>query len=1329
MKECFFRLILAAILAATAGLVCYGQGGGGSSSSLSGVVLDASGGVIPGADVSVKNDATGIEYKTVTSESGNFSIPSLDVGTYTATVSMTGFKQAVVKNIVTHPGTPSAIKVTLEVGGSNETITVQANTEIIQSQSANISSTLNSQQLIQMPLVSRNAMDFIVFLPGVNTTSTNRGSTVNGLPQNALNITIDGVATQDKTNNDGDGFFSMITVRTDAVEEVSMSSAVPGAEAAGQGAVQIKYVTRSGNNNYRGTAYWYHRNPTFQSNNWFNNRDLAPDWGNSTDPCTPAQLATDFNNCKAPRSRILLNEPGGSIGGPITLPKKIFGPLGFNGKDKAFFFANFEEYRLPSQQARTRTVFSPDELNGVFDYLVGSTVNKVNVLNLANGNTVGTSVIDPTIGQLLKDINTVTSSTGTLQPYTPNPEYYTYVFQNKPLTVQKKLTMRGDFNITNKEHVETVWYFNRYSPVEDNLNSVDHIFPGFPNWGAQSSNRWTFATALRSTLTPRLVNELRLGMEGGVTLFWPDMNAGQFSAAPGQLGNEDGFRLGISAAGISNASVSAGPSRRNGPPKTLQDTLTWTHGAHNISMGGSYNFTGDWNWGQTVAPTISFGVDTTYDPARFMFDATNGPKNFPGSNTTQQSAAQAAFAVLTGRVTQISGSGVLSETTNQYTYNGANVNRSHQTEIGVFATDSWRVRPNFTFTYGVRWELQLPYTAGDNVYSYATLDDLWGISGHQNYGNNALYTPGPTTLPAPTWKQFKQGQSAYSTHWHDFAPSVGFAWTPNSGGFLGKILGENGGSVFRAGYSIAYTQIAVGDFNGVYGSNPGVTISATRNMSNGNLLSTATPALPLLFHPASGSRDLGPPSFASTPVYPIQSTSISDTVYIFDPNYKTPYVMSWSFGWQRELTKDTVIEARYVANKQLQPLSGRNINEGNIVENGFLSEFKLAMANLQSNIAAGRGSNFKYYGAGTGTSPLPITLAYFSGIPASQASDATKYTSSNFSSASYTTYLAQQNPNPSSYASSLWSASLTQRNNALTAGLPANEFVVNPTVASGGADIETNGGWNWYNSLQIELRRRLAKGLLVQGSYVFAKGLGSTLQDYRIPYIQTTGATLPSAFKVNWIYELPFGNGRTFFAGTHGALERLVGGWEFQGTGRWQSGALINFGNVNLVGMTPDQLRSQIGLRFDNANKLVFYEPANIIQNTIAAYNVSATTSTGFSTTYGIPTGQYVAPANQNSAGCIQVYGGQCTPYTLYVRGPRFQRFDMSMVKRIRFTETKNLELRGEFLNVFNNINFYGTTCASSSASCGVVTSDYIDSSNTQDPGGRLIQLVLRINF
>jgi hypothetical protein len=1324
MKECFFRLILAAILVATVGLVCYGQGGG-AASSLSGTVVDQSGGVIPGADVTLKNNDTGTEFKVVTSESGTFSIPSLPAGTYTGTVSMAGFKQAVVKDIKLTAGTPGSIKVTLEVGGSNETITVQANTEIVHATTANIAMTMNTTQLQQLPMASRNAMDFLVFLPGVNTTSSNRASTINGMPNNVLNITIDGINTQDnylKGNAGGDGFFSMISPRLDAMEEVTLSTATPGAEAGGQGAIQIKYVTRSGNNEYHGSLYEYHRNPDFNSNYFFTNRDAAPTWNGSTDACTPAQLASNFSNCKAPRARVLLNQPGGRVGGPIRLPKKIFGPLGFNGKDKAFFFVNFEEYRLPAQATRTRTIFSPDMQQGLFDYLVSGQVQQVNLLTLAAANGQ-TATIDPTISKLLSDIRASSSGVGTVANYAPNPEYQTFVFNSKALTVRKLMTTRFDFNVTNKQHVEISYSFHRYSPALDQLNSVDPAFPGFPNVGYQSSNRFTTSAALRSTLTPRLVNELRYGLQGGITLFWPDVNAGQFV---GSVGNEDGMALGLSAAGLSNAYRTVGPERRNSPLNTLEDTLTWSHGSHSISMGGTFTRVHLFIVDQTVVPAINFGVDTTYDPAAAMFNATNGPKNFPNSTSTQYGAAQSAYAVLTGRVTQIVGYGVLSETTNQYTYNGPETRRGHMSEFGLFVTDSWRVFPNFTFNYGVRWEVQMPFTPDNSVWTYNTVDDLWGISGHQNYGNNTLYTPGATTLPAPNYKQFVAGAPAYTTKWHDFAPSIGFAWTPNASGFLSKLLGESGGSVFRGGFSLAYNRNGTYDYDAMYDANPGITISATRNMSNGNLITnTGTDVLPILF---SQKSRLGPPSFLSTPVYPLQSTSISDQVNLFDPNTKTPYVLSWTLGWQRELGKNTVVEARYVANKSLQLWTERNINEQNIVENGFLSEFQLAMANLQSNIAAGRGNSFKYAGAGTGTSPLPITLAYFSGYPASQASDATKYTSTNFSSSTYTTYLAKYNPNPGSYANSLWSASLAQRNNALAAGLPANEFFVDPTNASGGSWLSTNGGWNWYNSLQVELRRRLAKGLLVSASYVFSKGLNSTLVDYRRPYVTTTGGALPSAFKVNWIYELPFGSGRTFFGNTHGAVDRIIGGWEFQGAGRWQSGNLLNFGNVQLVGMTADQLRSQIGLRYDNANKLVYYEPASIISNTIAAYNVSATTSTGYSTTYGVPTGQYIQPANA-TPGCIQVVSGDCAPYTLYIRGPRFQRFDMSLVKRIRFTETKNLELRGEFLNIFNNINFYGTTCASTSASCGVVTGAYLDSSNTQDPGGRLIQLVLRINF
>jgi hypothetical protein len=1112
----------------------------------------------------------------------------------------------------------------------------------------------------------------------------------------------------------------MISPRLDAIEEVTLSTATPGSEAGGQGAVQIKYVTRSGNNDFHGSLYEYHRNPDFNSNYWFNNRDRAPTYNGSTDPCTPAQMAAEFNNCKAPRDRVLLNQPGGRIGGPITLPKKIFGPLGFSGKDHAFFFVNYEEYRLPAQTTRTRTVFSPSMEQGIFPYLVGSNTQTVDLMALATANGQ-IATFDPTVKKLLSDIR---SSLGqrTIQNYAPNPEYQLFIFTNKALTVRKLLTTRFDFNITNKERVEISYSFHRYVPVLDTLNSVDPAFPGFPNQRFQGSNRFTMSNALRSTLTPRLVNEIRFGFQGGITLFWPDINAGQFQTSG--VGNMDGFTMGISAAGISNVYWSASPERRNSPTKTLEDTLSWTKGAHSISIGGTFTRGSLFVVDQTVVPGIGFGVDTTFDPAAIMFNAANGPKNFPGASSTQYGAAQSAYAVLTGRVNSISGSGVLSETTNKYTYQGPQIQRGHMSEFGIFLQDSWRARPNLTLNYGVRWEVQMPFTPGNNVWTYNTVDDLWGLSGHQSYGNNVLYTPG--TLPGivPTYKQFPVGTSAYSAKWHDFAPSIGFAWTPNTGGFLSKLLGESGGSVFRGGFSLAYNRNGTYDYASMFGANPGLTINATRSIANGNLITnTGTDVMPVLFRDKSR---LGPPSFLAAPVYPLQSTSISDRVNLFDPNTKTPYVLSWTFGWQRELGKNTVVELRYVANKNLQAWTQRNINEQNIVENGFLSEFKLAMANLQSNIAAGRGSNFKYFGAGTGTSPLPITLAYFSGVPAAQATDPTKYTSSNFSSSTYVNQLAQYSPGPGSYAGSLW-GSAAQRTNALAAGLPANEFVANPTVASGGAWISTNGGWNWYNSAVVELRRRLAKGLLVQANYVFAKGLSSSLQSYRRPYVTTTGGTLPDAFKVNWIYELPLGSGKMFFGNTHGIVDRIIGGWEFQGAGRWQSGNLINFGNVRLVGMTTQDLRNSLALRFDNANKLVYYEPEDIRANTIAAFNTSATTSTGYSTSFGVPTGRYIAPAN--SGGCIQVVSGDCAPLTLYARGPRFQRFDLSMVKRIRFTETKNLELRGEFLSAFNNINFFGNTCASSSTSCGLVSSAYTDSSNTQDPGGRLIQVVLRINF
>jgi len=1261
------------------------------------VVIDQSGGVIPGADVTVKNDATGGEFKTVTAENGTFSVPFLDPGIYTATITMTGFKQAVVKDIKLIAATPGTIRVTLQVGGSNETVVVQGDTEVVQAQTANITTTLVGSQLTRLPLATRNIIDFLVFLPDVNTTAGARNSTIAGLPSNAINVTIDGINTQD---NNSPGFYSYISPRLDAMEEVTLSSATPGAESAAQGAVAIRFVTRSGNNDFHGSLYEFHRNPVLNANYWFNNRNLTPPAG--ADPAT----------WKAPRNRILLNQFGGRVGGPIGIPKL------FSGRDKAFFFVNLETFVFPSQQTRTRTVFNPVDEQGIYQYTAGGTVQQVDLLKLAAANGQ-VSTMDPTIQKLLADIRSSATTHGSVAQQT-DPNYQYFYFQNKGIDIRIYPTVRFDFNLTSKHRLEVSWNYQWYHMDIDFLNSSDPAFPGFPNHGKDDSNRFSGSVALRSTLTARLVNEARAGVMGGTICYFPDVNAGQFTGTA--VGNQDGFGLALSSAGLSNAYTTIGPSRTNNPVKSFADTLTWTKGAHSVSFGVSFNNTSQWAWSQTAVPSIGFGLDTTNDPAAIMFNAVNAPKNFPGASSSQLSTAQSIYAVLTGRVTSIGGTGILNEVTNQYSYNGPQIQRIHQREIGAFAQDSWRVRPSLTLNYGLRYQLQLPVIPLNSVYSYATPNDLWGVSGVGN-----LFKPGVLTGRAPQFTQYMAGTPAYNAYKRGFAPSVGFAWSPNAKeGWLGRIIGSSGQTVLRGGYSLAFNRYGMGTFSGIMGANPGLTVNATRSVANGNLVSgVGSDTWPLLFR----QKDrLGPPSFLKAPAYPLTTSSISDSVRMFEPNIRTPYTMSWTFGLQRQITKDMALEVRYAGNRNVQPWLRRNLNEQNIVENGLLAEFQNAMANLQANMAAGRGNNFKYYGQGTGTYPLPITLAYFSGIPASQANDPTKYTSTNFTSTTWVSYLAKYNPVPYSFASGLWSDA-TRRANAAAAGIPANFFVVNPDVASGGAMIQSNGGYSRYDSMVVEVRRRLSKGLLVQANYTFAKGFSGSSYSFRAPWVSVLGSNLPHAFKVNWLYELPFGNGKLLFSSSHGVLDRLIGGWEFQGTGRIQSGNLINFGNVSLVGMTMQDLRDAVGLRLDDAKKIAYYLPADIITNTIAAYNTSATTATGYSTAYGPPTGRYLAPAS--SGGCIQVVTGDCAPQNVFFKGPSFMRFDLSLVKRIRFSESKSFELRGEFLDAFNNVNFWFNTNNTnfSSATWGQVTTAYTDRNQQYDTGGRLIQIAVRINF
>ncbi|HZE15201.1 MAG TPA: TonB-dependent receptor plug domain-containing protein, partial [Mycobacterium sp.] len=342
-----------------------------------------------------------------------FTVPSLLPGTYTVTISLQGFKTVALSNVVMNAGINNAVKAQLAVGALEETVTVQAQTEIVQTQSAAVAQTLNVQQISTLPLTSRSVMDFIQNLPGVNTASGVRNGNISGLPQSAVNITLDGMNIQDNFLKSSDGMFALVGPRIDAVEEVTVSSAASSAESIGQGAVQIRFTTRSGSNQWRGSAYMYYRDQHLNANSWFNNRDHVD------------------------KPLLMQRQPGARLGGPII-------------KDKLFFFVNYEEFRAPSTVTRNRTILSPGAMAGNYLYKdADGNVQSVSLLDFVDPSTGEhfTSTLDPTVAGMMQQIRAATGTTGSVIDQS-NPLYQRYTFNVAVNSVNRYPTTRVDYNIT-----------------------------------------------------------------------------------------------------------------------------------------------------------------------------------------------------------------------------------------------------------------------------------------------------------------------------------------------------------------------------------------------------------------------------------------------------------------------------------------------------------------------------------------------------------------------------------------------------------------------------------------------------------------------------------------------------------------------------------------------------------------------------------------------------------------------------------------------------------------------------------------------------------------
>ena len=513
----------------------------------------------------------------------------------------------------------------------------------------------------------------------------------------------------------------------------------------------------------------------------------------------------------------------------------------------------------------------------------------------------------------------------------------------------------------------------------------------------------------------------------------------------------------------------------------------------------------------------------------------------------------------------------------------------------------------------------------------------------------------------------------------------------------------------------------------------------------------------------SQTNRLYPSSFNADPTYPIAvGANRADNLNAFTPDIQIARVQTWTVGFARSISNTMAFEIRYIGNRGDNEWSSINYNCGttngnnctgirgeNLVANGFLNEFKQAMANLRpttprasrtvparlrisARALARARCRFTWRTSTAERMPAtrPPTAWGRTGKP-SIPRPPTRTRRSRAGSPGRTR-------TPTARPADL-DYNLTRRNQAQAVGYPANFFVVNPDVNF--ANVTDSGAFSKYNALQLELRRRLSKGFSANLNYQYAFEGGSQFDGFSFGRAWTdvpvTGnPTVRHALKFQADWMLPFGRGERFGTDMNPVLNVLASGWSITSVGRFQT-TVTDLGNVRLVGMSVNDLQGMYKFyRKENASTgidEIWMLPDDIILNTRRAFSTSNATVSGYSTGLGAPEGRYIAPAN--SADCIQVKAGDCAPRSVLLLTPWFKRVDLGVMKKIDVGGTKNVELRFDLLNIFDSPNYSpvgaaGTnTAAGTSASIFRTTAAYTDASNTYDPGGRIGQLMLRFNW
>ena len=1088
--------------------------------SISGTVQDQTGAVISNANVTLKDEKTGIARQATTTEKGTFLFPDLASGSYEVTVAAPNFQNARVTGIAVSTSQTTDVRVTMEVGATSETVTVNGgDAQTLETSSQLVASTLTAQTVAQLPVANRsNVLALARLAPGASPPAG--GSTrYNNLAGGAVNVTVDGI--NDASNgfkSGGTVFFATVPVRLGAVEEVSVETVGLGADSGAQSGANIKFTTRRGGNQFHGSGFYELRSEQLSANTWTRNAQGLPRVYNRN------------------------HEYGGNFGGPLI-------PFG-RWKEKLFFFVNYERVYNPQFNARTVTVLTPEAQRGIYTYVVSGTTNQLrtaNVLDLAAARGLRTT-LDPVAQSILNINNQIPKYSRQVADNDFNRDTYTWDAENNLNAYFP--TTRVDYFVTPKQQFTFSWnYRHSWQPGERRLP-----VPEVERTNPFRLGYFVYAGALQSTFTPNTFNEFRYGVQHSGDTNTRDEYGPYFTynGKPLRIGGNLQFANGTNPVSPTVPFIDQQNVTGRHFITTMYDTLTMNRGQHTYTFGGSYRKT-TWNDVAVVyqLPTYATGTPSG-DPLQVSQAYTT--TTLPGINSTVLGDPLALYNLLTGRVASSSFTRVVNPETLQYDgKQEQNYTWTNSTMGGFYAQDRWRIRRSLTLNYGLRWEIQGPMKDGKGLTASPDLASIYGPS-------KRVFAPGE--LSGNNNPTLEAGRVPYKTDWKNFAPNFGFAWNPNrTDGWVGKLLGGQK-TVFRASYSTIVYDEGTQFFAANLGGNAGKTIGAT-TLIPGTPGATNLPAFYTLSDIVANPLTVSNFAFSTTEYKKTinqADQTFARTISGFDPTLRAPYTQNYSFGIQRELWKNTSIEVRYVGNQSRLAWRTSNLNEVNIFENGFLTEFKNARNNLAINQAAGVAS-FQNLGR-AGQVNTPIFDAAFGargGLAAIAAGSG--YASTAFitnlqngeAGALANTLATNQNYVCRMFGSNFSPCARVLPTANVAGAYPTNFFLLNPFVA-GRLNFIDNGGWHSYDGLQVQFRQRLGQGLNWNLNYTFSKSLTNLAvdnQNQSLDYVSLRDPGLNkrwSPFDIRHViqafgtYELPIGRGK-WLALNNKLLDNLVGGW------------------------------------------------------------------------------------------------------------------------------------------------------------------------------------------